>query len=88
MQKMQSQAAPPGIEALLPGAEVQAAQSAQAAQPATQGDLNQLRQRIAQAAPSQMGSGVGGLGDVQMAEGGIVGYASQGYVDPKFPHVY
>jgi hypothetical protein len=90
LQKMQPQAAPPGIEALLPGAEVQAAQSAQAAQPATQGDLNRLRQMMAQSAPSQMGSGVGGLGDVRMAEGGIVGYAGPdgSYVDPQFPRVY
>jgi len=74
MQKMQ--AAPPGIEALLPGVQQQAAQSAQAAQPATQGDVNQLRQMLAQAVPSQMNAGVGGLGkDVQMAEGGVVGYA-------------
>lgn len=75
-QKMQPQAAPPGIEALLPGVQQQAAQSAQAAQPATQGDVNQLRQMLAQAAPPQMNAGVGGLGkDVQMAEGGVVGYA-------------
>lgn len=72
----QSQAAPPGIEALLPGVQQQAAQAAQAAQPATQGDVNQLRQMLAQAAPPQMNAGVGGLGkDVQMAEGGVVGYA-------------
>lgn len=79
MQRQQPQpqpSSPPGIEALMPGAKIQAARSAQEAQPATQGDLNQLRQRMAQAAPSQMESGVGGLGqDIQMAEGGVVGYA-------------
>lgn len=75
MQKMQA-SAPPGIASLLPGVQQQAAQSAQAAQPATQGDVNQLRQMLAQAAPPQMNAGVGGLGkDVQMAEGGVVGYA-------------
>ena len=70
-QKMQ--AAPPGIEALLPGVQQQAAQSAQAAQPATQGDLNQLRQMMSQMAPQ--GQGIAAGADVQMAEGGIVGYA-------------
>lgn len=70
----QSQAAPPGIEALLPGVQQQAAQAAQAAQPATQGDVNQLRQMLAQA---QQGQGVAGLpgADVRMAEGGVVGYS-------------
>lgn len=73
-QKMQAQAAPPGIEALLPGVRQQAMMSAQAAQPATQGDVNQLRQMMAQA---QQGQGVAGLpgADVQMAEGGVVGYS-------------
>jgi len=86
-QKMQFQAAPPGIEALLPGAGVQAAQSAQAAQPATQGDLNRLRQMMAQA---PQGQGIAAGADVQMAEGGIVGYAGPdgSYVDPQFPRVY
>lgn len=70
----QSQAAPPGIEALLPGVQQQAMMSAQAAQPATQGDVNQLRQMIA-----QQGQGVAQLpgSDVEMAEGGIVGYNGQ-----------
>jgi hypothetical protein len=71
MQKMQ--AAPPGIEALLPGVQQQAAQSAQAAQPATQGDVNQLRQMMSQMAPQ--GQGISAGADVRMAEGGIVGYA-------------
>jgi len=75
MERMQPQAAPPGIEALLPGAEVQAAQSAQAAQPATQGDLNRLRQMMAQSA---QGQGIAAGADVQMAEGGIVGYSEGG----------
>jgi hypothetical protein len=79
-QKMQPQAAPPGIEALLPGAEVQAAQSAQAAQPATQGDLNRLRQMMAQA---PQGQGIAAGADVQMAEGGIVGYAGPDGSDVK-----
>lgn len=66
-------AAPPGIEALLPGVRQQAMMSAQAAQPATQEDVNQLRQMMAQMAPSQ---GIAPGVDVQMAaEGGIVGYA-------------
>jgi len=71
-QKMQAQAAPPGIEALMPGVQQQAMMSAQAAQPATQGDVNQLRQMMAQA---QQGQGIAAGADVQMAEGGIVGYA-------------
>lgn len=75
IQKIQPQSSPPGIQALLPGAGVQAAQAAQAAQPATQGDLNQIRQMMAQSAPAQINAGVGRLGDVEMAEGGIVGYA-------------
>jgi hypothetical protein len=79
-QKMQPQAAPPGIEALLPGAGVQAAQSAQAAQPATQGDLNRLRQMMAQA---PQGQGIAAGADVQMAEGGIVGYAGPDGSDVK-----
>lgn len=75
-QKMQSQAAPPGIEALMPGVQQQAMMSAQAAQPATQGDVNQLRQMLARA---QQGQGVAQLpgADVEMAEGGIVGYNGQ-----------
>jgi hypothetical protein len=72
MQKMQA-SAPPGIEALLPGVQQQAAQSAQAAQPATQGDVNQLRQMMSQMAPQ--GQGISAGADVRMAEGGIVGYA-------------
>lgn len=84
-QKMQTQAAPPGIEALMPGVKQQAMMAAQAAQPATQGDVNQLRQMMAQAAQSQ---GIAAGADVPMAEGGIVGYASRGYVDPQFPEVY
>lgn len=77
----QAQAMPPsGIERVLPGVGVQAAMSAQAAQPATQGDVNQLRQMMTQ--------GIAAGADVQMAEGGIVGYASRGYVDPQFPEVY
>lgn len=70
-QKIQMESAPPGIEALLPGVRQQAMMSAQAAQPATQGDVNQLRQMMARAAPSQ---GIAPGVDVQMAEGGIVGY--------------
>lgn len=69
------QATPPsGIERVLPGVGVQAAMSAQAAQPATQGDVNQLRQMMA-----QQGRGVAQLpgADVEMAEGGIVGYNGQ-----------
>jgi hypothetical protein len=73
MQKMQ--AAPPGIEALLPGVQQQAAQSAQAAQPATQGDVNQLRQMMSQMAPQ--GQGISAGADVRMAEGGIVGYSGR-----------
>jgi len=76
-QKMQAQAMPPGIEALMPGVKQQAMMSAQAAQPATQGDVNQLRQMMAQAqqAQAQQGQGIAAGADVQMAEGGIVGYA-------------
>lgn len=72
------QAMPPsGIERVLPGVGVQAAMSAQAAQPATQGDVNQLRQMMAQA---QQRQGVAQLpgSDVEMAEGGIVGYNGEG----------
>jgi hypothetical protein len=81
-QKMQPQAAPPGIEALLPGAGVQAAQSAQAAQPATQGDLNRLRQMMAQA---PQGQGIAAGADVQMAEGGVVGFAGDGEFGSSVP---
>jgi hypothetical protein len=75
-QKMQAQAAPPGIEALLPGVQQQASQSAQAAQPATQGDVNRLRQMMEQA-QAQQGQGIAAGADVQMAEGGIVGYSGK-----------
>lgn len=73
----QPQAAPPGIAALMPGVKQQAMMSAQAAQPATQGDVNQLRQMMAQAqqAQPQQNQGIAAGADVQMAEGGIVGYA-------------
>lgn len=72
----QPQAAPPGIAALMPGVKQQAMMSAQAAQPATQGDVNQLRQMMAQAqqAQPQQNQGIAAGADVQMAEGGIVGY--------------
>lgn len=75
-QKMQAQAMPPGIAALMPGVKQQAMMSAQAAQPATQGDVNQLRQMMAQAqqAQPQQNQGIAAGADVQMAEGGIVGY--------------
>lgn len=66
----QAQAMPPsGIERVLPGVGVQAAMSAQAAQPATQGDVNQLRQMMTQ--------GIAAGADVQMAEGGIVGFSGE-----------
>lgn len=84
----QLQTAPPsGIERVLPGVGVQAAMSAQAAQPATQGDVNQLRQMMSQMASPQ-GQGIAAGADVPVAEGGIVGYASRGYVDPQLPEVY
>lgn len=77
----------PGIGALLPGAGVQAARSAQEAQPATQGDLNQLRQRLAQAQPQQQdqGQGIAAGADVRMAEGGIVGFAGDGEFGSSVP---
>jgi hypothetical protein len=68
----QKQQAPAGISALMPGVQQQAMNVAQASQPATQGDINQLRQQM------QQSDGVAGLpapNMQEMAEGGVVGFA-------------
>jgi hypothetical protein len=68
----QKQQAPVGISALMPGVQQQAMNVAQASQPATQGDINQLRQQM------QQSDGVAGLpapNMQEMAEGGVVGFA-------------
>ncbi len=76
--QQKSQPQQPGIAALMPGAKQQANQMAQAAQPATQGDIQQLQQRMQQQAPQ--GAGVAGLPapnmqSMGMASGGVVGFA-------------
>lgn len=82
---------PPGIAALRPGVQIQAARSVQDAQPATQGDINEIRQRMAQAQPQQQpqSQGIADLpgADVKMAEGGVVGFAGDGEFGSVVPEV-
>lgn len=68
----------PGMQDLMPGIQQRAGEMAQAQQPVTQA---QLQQAMAQRAP-----GIAGLpADVQMAEGGIVGYNGEERSDVELP---
>ena len=65
-----------GLQALMPGAAVQANRMAQAMQPVTQGQLQQVMQQQSQQSPGI--SGLPAPNMQRMAEGGVVGYSGEG----------
>jgi len=81
-QKMQ----PQGIAQGMP----QARQDFQDAMPSMMRNMQQAQmQQMVQQAMQPKPAGIEGLpSNIRMAEGGVVGYASRGYVDPQFPEVY
>lgn len=85
-QKMQ----PQGIAQGMPQGLNQVRQDVQAAMPSVMRNMQQAQmQQMVQQAMQPKPAGIEGLSsNIRMAEGGVVGFASRGYVDPQFPEVY
>ena len=81
-QKMQPQGIMQGMN--------QVRQDVQAAAPSVARNAQEAQMRQAlQLAMQPKPAGIEGLpSNIRMAEGGVVGFASRGYVDPQFPEVY